>query len=1202
VLVFTETGVDDENSEFHASTAAGIAAVEDLAEEQDFFVDVADDSRGFFTEDALDEYRVVLFLNSSGNVLTAAEQYAFEQYYKAGGGFLAVHGAIATEPGWDFLSDLLGTRAEGAESPVEPATIKVADRGHDASKELPLRWQHADGYYNYADNVRGFSHVLATVDETTYDGGDMGDDHPVAWCQDYQGGRSFYTGVGHTAGAFADTNTRKHLSGAIEWAAGESDPVYSDCGATVLANYQQTKISAPPNLNEPIGFDQLPDGRILQTARLGQVRLHDPETQTTQLIANIPVYTHSEDGLYGPAVDRNFAENKWVYLYYSPLAMEGNDPSGKPYPASTPTGAAPTAPQASLDAWDDWRGYFQLSRFKFVDGATPSLDLASEQKIMKVHVNRGACCHVAGDIDFDEDNNLWLVTGDDTPAGGGNSGGWGPFNDMKTDETQTVRVSGSTGGTFTLTFDGQTTAPIAWNATGDQLQAAIEALGNVEAGDVLVQCGASPCTAAQTVNAANNNVVFTGQFDESDVPQMTADIAGLTGTAPAVAVTTSTQAGLFQPPWFDARRSSLNTNDLRGKVLRIDVADDGSYEPVAGNLFDGTEEGGGKTRPEIYAMGFRNPFRIQVDSDDVAYVTDYSPDSRVPGPLRGPAGTGRVEIVREPANYGWPVCMTPGAPMYEWDFNTSRTLGGPIECDDPADGPPNLSRHNTGLETTPPLTWPDVWYSYEDNVWGTPCLDSYDQAVAEPSCPKLFPELGTGGVGPHGADVYEYDPDNPNPAKFPPYYDGAVFFGEFTRDYLKEFRLDEEGKVFKINSLLNCSAIPATQPFECDNPMDLQFGDDGAFYLLTYGDGFFAANPDAGMYKWEYVKGTRAPQAVLNASVTNGRAPLEVEFSSEGTRDPDPSDSITYAWDLDGDGATDDSTDPNPTYTYTANGVYVVKLTVTDSSGKTDTKTTTITVGNTAPTLTITSPRDGDFFNWGDDIPFTITGSDPEDGAIDCSQVTVTFVLVHDQHGHGEDSQTGCSGTLSTLADDASHGGYIAGGINVTYTDEGANGQPPLTTQVQHVVQIRRQQVEFAQEQSGTTTGNVGGGEVDPGGGQIRNGLDDGDWIAINRFVNLANMDKQITFRFAANATAGTDRVNVEIHLDSPTGPLATTATLKATGGNNAYTSQTFPLDFTGSRRVYLVFKPVAGGPTTGFGNLNWVEFAGAGHGVPPAP
>ena len=91
-------------------------------------------------------------------------------------------------------------------------------------------------------------------------GGTMGADHPVSFCKDYQGGRSFYTALGNTPEAF-DATLTTHLKGAINWAAGQSDPVYSDCGATVLRNYQQTKIGAPPNLNEPIGFDQLPDGR-----------------------------------------------------------------------------------------------------------------------------------------------------------------------------------------------------------------------------------------------------------------------------------------------------------------------------------------------------------------------------------------------------------------------------------------------------------------------------------------------------------------------------------------------------------------------------------------------------------------------------------------------------------------------------------------------------------------------------------------------------------------------------------------------------------------------------------------------------------------------------------------------------------------------------------------------------------------------------
>jgi cytochrome c len=425
-----------------------------------------------------------------------------------------------------------------------------------------------------------------------------------------------------------------------------------------------------------------------------------------------------------------------------------------------------------------------------------------------------------------------------------------------------------------------------------------------------------------------------------------------------------------------------------------------------------------------------------------------------------------------------------------------------------------------------------------------------------------------------------------------------VFFGEFTRDFLKEIRLDSEGRVFKINNLLSCGAVGSRLvPFECDNPMDLQFGADGNFYLLTYGDGFFAANADAGMYKWSYVKGLRAPVAVIAANPTSGRAPLTVQFSSEGSRDPDPADSIEFAWDFDNNGITD-SADPNPSHTYTANGVYTARLTVTDSSGKTDSQTTTITVGNTAPTVTINQPVDGDFAEFGQDIPFQVTVTDPEDGTVDCGRVQVTYVLVHDTHGHGEDSTTGCSGVLHTDPAFATHGGYIAGGISVSYTDDGANGQPALTTTTQHIVQTRRQEVEFAQDQDGTGTANTG----DTGGGQHRNALDPGDWIALNNRFHFGNMNQEITFRFANNQPAGTVRGLVDVRLDSATGPIAATCTLTATGANNVFTSQTCPFTspVTGSRRLFLVFRQAAGGPATNFGNLNWVAFSGTGAGVNP--
>ncbi|RKQ84793.1 PKD domain-containing protein [Solirubrobacter pauli] len=1164
---------------FRQGADATVATIRELGKTEKFGVAVTGDTAAF-DEDYLKRYRAVVFAGVTGDVLSDAQQAEFEAYFKEGGGFLALGDAIDAEPEWDFLTGVIGARAKGAPAASAEATIKVADRGHVASRSLPQSWKHTDRYLNFDKNVRGVSHVLATVDENTYAGGTMGFDHPIAWCKNYQGGRSFYTGVQ----SFTTKDAQEHLAGAIEWTGGVADRVYSDCGATVVANYQQTKISAPPNLNEPIGFDILPDGRVLQTARNGQLRLHDQAKGETKVIATLPVYTNSEDGLYGPAIDNDFASNQWVYLFYAPETVRITKCDGTTADVKTPAGSAPEL-SADPCVWQDtWGGYFQLSRFKFVDGENPHLDLGSEQKILQVANNRGACCHVAGDIDFDRHNNLWLVTGDDTPSGGGNSGGFAPFNDQKTDEIQTVKATAP----FTLTFNGQTTASIAANATAAQITAALEALSNVAPGDVIVDGG-----------AANATVKFDGAYASKNVPAMTA-----TGAT----VATTKEGDLFVAPHNDARRSAQNTNDLRGKVLRIKVKADGSYDIPQGNLYPLVNgQPVAKTRPEIYAMGFRNPFRIQVDEHDVAYVTDYSPDSAVPQNFRGPAGTGRVEIVRKASNYGWPLCVSPTLPYYRWNFNTDKPLDATPtqhDCGNATRGPKNESRWNTGLDYGPAISQPDIWYSFRDNAepaLGTPCLAYYDGSGG--TCPQLFPELGNrGGVAPHGAVKYRFDPSNPSETKFPAYYDDAIFLGEFGQDVLREVRLDDKGGIFKINDILDCGDFSADRnalPFECDGPMDMQFGADGAFYLLTYGDGFFSPNPDAGMYKFEYVGGKRAPQAQLSTNVTNGRAPLAIQFSSDGSRDPDPGDSITYAWDFTNDG-TVDSIDPNPSFIYTADGVYTAKLTVTDSSGKSDVKTTQITVGNTQPKITITTPAEGGFFDWGDRIPFTVTVEDAEDGPGDCSKVEVTFVLLHDDHGHGEQNLLGCSGTLQTLAEDVNHGGHLAGGISVTYTDKGANGQPALTTIQQTVVQAKKHEGELMTSRSGTASGTSYLGAP-----SYASSLDPGDWLAVNRKVDLRNINQLSLNVASCGSTVGAPAGTLELRLDSPTGPLLKAIDVKVTDNGPycayvpAFTTLTTPVtDPGGAHSLYLVPKAVDGGLAKDLFLVDFISFGGDGIGT----
>jgi cytochrome c len=219
VLVFSKTA-----GFRHDSIPQGIAAIEALGAEHGFAVDSTEDA-AWFSDAVLGRYKVVLFLNTTGDVLDAGEKAAFERYIRSGGGFVGIHSASDTEYGWPWYGRLVG--AWFASHPqIQRATIHIANPDHPSTKGLPAAWERTDEWYNFRSNPRGAVQVLATLDEATYSGGAMGADHPITWCQTIDGGRSWYTAMGHTKESYDEPLFRLHLLGGIESAAG----VAGSCG------------------------------------------------------------------------------------------------------------------------------------------------------------------------------------------------------------------------------------------------------------------------------------------------------------------------------------------------------------------------------------------------------------------------------------------------------------------------------------------------------------------------------------------------------------------------------------------------------------------------------------------------------------------------------------------------------------------------------------------------------------------------------------------------------------------------------------------------------------------------------------------------------------------------------------------------------------------------------------------------------------
>ncbi|MFF6888024.1 PQQ-dependent sugar dehydrogenase [Streptomyces sp. NPDC012421] len=579
-------------------------------------------------------------------------------------------------------------------------------------------------------------------------------------------------------------------------------------------------------------------------------------------------------------------------------------------------------------------------------------------------------------------------------------------------------------------------------------------------------------------------------------------------------------------PAFDAQRSSGNTNDLRGKVLRIKVAADGSYTIPSGNLF---APGTAKTRPEIYAMGFRNPFRMSVDkATGIVYLGDYGPDAGTASPTRGPAGQVEFNRITRAGNFGWPYCTGANAPYVDHDFATGAA-GATFNCA----APRNTSPRNTGLTDLPPAQ--PAWIPYDgDSV----------------------PEFGNGSESPMGGPVYRYDAASTSDVKFPQEYDGNYFAGEFGRRWIKRIASDGSGTVQSINAF----------PWSGTQVMDMAFGPDGALYVLDYGTGYFSGDQNSALYRIEHVTDGLAPTAQASADRTSGPAPLTVSFSSTGSADPDGG-ALTHAWTF-GDGAT--STAASPTHTYTANGQYTATLKVTDVTGKSATASVRITVGNTAPTVRLDLPVDGRVYDFGAAIPFRVTVTDPEDGTIDCSRVKVTFIVGHDSHGHPQTSTTGCSGTLQTLADgEHDPNANIFGVVDAEYTDKGANGQPALTTHDQHVTQPTHRQAEHHGASSGVQVVS----HAPAHGGKTVGYIENGDWISFTPYA-LDNVTR-LTARVSSAGAGGT----IEVRAGSPGGTLLGTATVPVTGGWETFQDVTAPLSGgpSGSTTLYLVFKGGSG-------------------------
>ena len=429
---------------------------------------------------------------------------------------------------------------------------------------------------------------------------------------------------------------------------------------------------------------------------------------------------------------------------------------------------------------------------------------------------------------------------------------------------------------------------------------------------------------------------------------------------------TAGTSGLDERPGrssWDDQRGSGNTNDLRGKILRIHPEENGGYTIPKGNLFaEGTE----KTKPEIYTMGHRNPWRVSLDSKtNYIYWGEVGPDASKDS-IIGPRGYDEFNQAKKPGFFGWPYFVADNKAYSHFNYETNDP-GQMFDVNHPVNESPN----NTGLKELPPPQKAFIYYPY--------------------STSEEFPLVGSSGRSATGGPVFHKSDFKEGAHTFPAYFENKWLITEFMRGWIMSITMDENGDYKSMERLFPGENFSSA--------IDMKFGPDGSLYVLEYGSAWFRGNQNAQIKRISYNAGNRKPNVKISADHIAGAIPMNVKLSSEGTIDYDTydKDALKYNWQVKSDnGVTLNSTESNPTFNLEKPGVYTVTFTATDTKGESNSQTLELKAGNEAPVTAIDITKGNKtFFFANKPVDYKIEVSDKEDGSLSAGTIKADEVSIN---------------------------------------------------------------------------------------------------------------------------------------------------------------------------------------------------------------